>query len=680
MAIAVTINGIDVSSRVTFPTITVQQNLTNEVDTASFEMRATADHLLKESGDAILQESGSFILLTAPPLFDDDVRISDGASVVFAGKVTRVTRTIESPLTIVFKVSCIDHSFEMDRILVTRSYENETVEDIIADIMSSFAPTFTTTNVSCDFEVDKIVFNHVTVTHCLRKLSDIVRYDWYVDEDKDIHFFPSNTNIAPFDLTDTTGSHVYRSLVRTEDGSQVVNRVKVRGGEYDGASFTDTITVSGSSTKSFNLPYKMANLAIELDTGGGFVSKTVGIDFIDTFDDFDVLYSFQTQSFRFENSLASGDKVRFTGLPKTPVVAVQEDSASVARYGPIEKLIRDNSILSNAVARKRAAAELMTYTEGIVDARFTTYTPGLRTGMLLAIQAAGFGDSLLVKRVAFSARTPQTFQYDVQCISTQRYTLIDLLRKIITPEPQPTDENEVAETLVPVSETVTMTETVSSRTPAAPLEIVRASDYSDFSGSSFSSTSFDCTGANCLIIVVPYTTGITGITYNSVAMTRDVATNGGAQSVEIWRLNNPTTGSNTVSISKGSPGLNLQIRMYALNGINTSDALEGTATSNVSALHKTLSVTQASSILSIAFFAVHVSDSGGGTKTWTPDAGDNVEDYDSTIDGATRSVTIIHRLFSRAGTKTIGTTYSQTPSLYQLGEVMALYNGTEATP
>src|SRR5690348_655447 len=114
MAITVTINGSDVTSRINFPHLSATQNLTNEVDTASFQMLATADHLLQENGSAVLQESGSFILINRPPTFNDDVVITDGAATVFAGKIARITRTIVSPANILYTVNCIDHSFQMD--------------------------------------------------------------------------------------------------------------------------------------------------------------------------------------------------------------------------------------------------------------------------------------------------------------------------------------------------------------------------------------------------------------------------------------------------------------------------------------------------------------------------------------------------------------------------------------
>lgn len=656
----VKLNSVDISDSVIVDSLSVVQNLTNEVDTASFSVYKRGDRVL--------------------PVFDDDIEVLDGNTKLFGGKVVEVKQVIGSGKVEVYEISCVDHTFEFDRILAARTYTNTSVKDIIDDLITSYAPSFTTNNVSSNFIIKKIVFNQIPLSQCMRKLADIIKYDWYIDADKDVHFFDKFTNIAPFDLTDTNGKYVYKSLVRSVDGSQVVNRVKVRGGEYDGNIYTDIITVVGNDTKSFNLPYKMSNLKIEvsepsqeehetlgddlqaywkfdgnsndatgngwngsdsnvsydnsyglinqgvsangsnsqipfgnigasvqqtcsislwlkttmtsksviltlqnagdnanlflklneptsgkiswrlwngssttainsttatlndgnwhhivavrngvnaalyidgnttpeatsssfhnINVGGtankffepgndvvyngyidevgiwsrelttqevsdlynsgagltipflvdggsfGFIEKTVGIDFIDDFSNKDVLYSFQTQSFNFENPLTDGTQIRFSGNPKIPVLAIAEDGESISRYGIIEKLIRDNSIASNEIARKRAAGELLAFANTIIDAKFNTYQSGLRTGMILKISSDNreFDDDLLIKRIIFTPRTPFEFEYKVDCISTKRYELIDILRKIITPEPRPEDEREVSEQIYVVNE------------------------------------------------------------------------------------------------------------------------------------------------------------------------------------------------------------------------------------
>jgi hypothetical protein len=440
--ITIEVNSNDITDLVVFPSLSVKQNLTNQADTASFTVR-------------------KFGSRTFVPQFNDDIGIFDGSTKIFGGTVLQVVETVESGGGgVVFAVTCADYTYEMDKQLASRVYENETIADIISDLVTSYAPGFTSNNVASDFVIEKIVFNQVPISQCLKRLADIIRYDWYVDETKDIHFFAKETKAAPFDLTDTNGNYIYKSLTRTLDGSQVVNRVKVRGGEYNGASYTDTITVSGNASKSFKLPYRFANLQIELDTGSGFAAQDVGVDFIDDFTSKDVLYNFQEQMIRFDIALSAGNKIRFTGNPKIRVLGVAEDPDSIALYGKIEKLIRDDSIQSNTIARRRAQAELYAYSQTQIDARFNTYTAGLRAGMLITVQSdlRGNTDSLIIKAISFKPRTPNEYVYSVECISTKRFDLIDLLQKILEPNPLSTDEVETAEEAFTDTQEITITD------------------------------------------------------------------------------------------------------------------------------------------------------------------------------------------------------------------------------
>lgn len=438
--VTIQINSVDQSSVVIYESLNVTQNLSDLVDVCNFRTRKYGDRTFK-------------------PEYGDDVKVYDDADCVFGGIVMKVHEVVESGGGgVVYEAQCADYTVVMDRLMVGRTFENQSIKAIITDILSSYAPDFNADNVDSDFVIPKIVFNQITVSQCIKKLADIVQYDWYVDENKSVHFFGKYTNMAPFNLTDSSGNYVYTSLERNIDGSQIVNRVKVRGGSYDGPLFTDVITVNGNSSKSFKLPRQMANLTIEVDAGSGYVSKNVGIDNIDDFTTDDVLYSFQDQSFRFENALTDGNKIRFSGNPKINVMAIAEDDVSIKvlrdkyeaiygtpppdGYGVIEKVLRDNSIESNEVARRRAAAELYSYSQAVIDAKFYTYDSGLRTGMVINLSSSrrDCDDDLIIKTVTFRMIDPMNFGYQVECVSTKRYNFIEILRSLMEPEIKENDE------------------------------------------------------------------------------------------------------------------------------------------------------------------------------------------------------------------------------------------------
>jgi hypothetical protein len=453
MSVIVQINSVDKSDHISFESLQVEQNLTNAVDVCRFVIR-------KYGGR------------TLTPAFNDDVKVFDGTDQIFGGTILRIREAVESGGGgVVYECEAVDYTYEMDKQLVSGTYDDMTIKEIITDILDRFAPDFNADNVESSFEVEKIVFNQVPVSQCLKRLASIVQFDWYVDENKSVHFFGKFSKSAPYTLTDTSGNFVYKSLERTMDGSQVVNRVKVRGALYNGALFTDSITVKGNSSKSFKLPYKFANLTITLNT----VAKTVGAKFlVDFADGYDVLYDYNSDTIEFPSNLADGNVIGFSGNPKVRVMSIAQDAASAAQYGVIEKIVREDSIKSNVVARKRATAELYAYANTIVDAKFSTYNRGLRAGMVINVQSdrRAAEDDLIIKKMAFRMIDPENFAYQVECVSTKRYDLISVLQKLLEPEDEEIDSNETSEEIFSTEETVSIGEVITLESPDSYEETV----------------------------------------------------------------------------------------------------------------------------------------------------------------------------------------------------------------
>lgn len=445
----VLVNGADISAQIYWPSLRVDQVLTSEVDSAIFNY--------KKYG------SKSYV-----PVISDEVIIYDGATKIFGGYIVQINEeNLNSAVGLVYSITCSDYSSALDGILAAKSYANQTVAQIIANLISTYAPGFTTTNVVCTFSITKIVFNEIYLGDCIKKLADIVKYDWYVDTNKDLHFFPSLTNPAPFNLTDDGGNYLNNSLKRITDGTQLVNQVKVRGGESDGTTYTDVVTVNGSISKSFVLPYRFSNLTIQLDTGAGYVTKTVGQDFKDDPALFDCLYSYNDSVIKFPADLADGNKIKFTGNPKVPIKSIIKNSGSILLYGLKEKIINDANIVDSTTARKRARAELEAFQNGSDQINFNTYTPGLRDGMIINLSSTrrGVNDNYVITKVSFKTKGPGEFTYSVEAITTNKITLIDLLQRIIAPENPAIDENEIAETIYTDLADINITELITAVSP-----------------------------------------------------------------------------------------------------------------------------------------------------------------------------------------------------------------------
>lgn len=440
--IQVLINGTDRTSELVQQTLEVVQILGAQRDTAKFQYKKYGS---KSYTPAVL----------------DTVVVYDGTTKIFGGRVARITENpINGAAGIVYTIECVDYSFDLDSVLVSQSYSNMTIQAIIADMVTNFAPTFTVANVSSTFTVTKVVFNQVPMSQCIKRLADIVKYDWYVDPDKDIHFFSKYTNSAPYNLTDISGNYVVNSLERRVDGSQIANQVKVRGGEYEAASFTDSVTIKGTSTKTVRLPYKFSNLSVTKNS----VSQTIGIDFITDPTTVNVLYNYADQTLKFPSNLADGDIISFTGNPKVRVLAIASDAASIAQYGVREKIIQDDSIEDLTTARKRAIGELDAYKDQQTEAKFTTYTSGLRSGMVINLNSSRRGANVdfLIRSVKFKPYKPDTYAYFVELVTTKKFDLTELLQSLLQPEDLKINDSETSEIIKTDLATITVTEVITA--------------------------------------------------------------------------------------------------------------------------------------------------------------------------------------------------------------------------
>ncbi|GAH50461.1 unnamed protein product, partial [marine sediment metagenome] len=87
-------------------------------------------------------------------------------------------------------------------------------------------PDFTTNNVEDGPIIPDISFDNVQVSEAITKIAEICGYEWYIDYDKDVHFFDKNTYPAPFQLDDD--QEYYKDLIINTDISQLRNRVYVK--------------------------------------------------------------------------------------------------------------------------------------------------------------------------------------------------------------------------------------------------------------------------------------------------------------------------------------------------------------------------------------------------------------------------------------------------------------------
>jgi len=365
------------------------------------------------------------------PEINQTVEMTIDAVKEFGGIITSVDKSIRDGGVIRYNVNCIDYTQLLNRRIVLERYEDKTVAEIITAVIDKYATDFTYTNVNCDVLFDTMAFNRTTVSACLDKLARESGYSWYVDYNKDIHFFPRNENPAPFEITDTNGNYLQNTLEITDDLSQIRNTVFIRGAEERGVVRTEEYVADGEQT-NLSLASKFAELpTVTVAT----VSKTVGVDYVHNEDDYECFWNFEQKYIRFKDATkpTNGQKVEITGIPLFPIIIRIFSPPSVAEYGTYEFFKEDKTIKSRQEALKYAQAQLEAYKDGVIEGGFATNQSGLRSGQLIRINSSlmGVDETFLIQRVSFSMISKEAGQWDVKLATLRTVGIIQVLQDLI---------------------------------------------------------------------------------------------------------------------------------------------------------------------------------------------------------------------------------------------------------
>ena len=166
----INIDGYDKTKYVDWNSLRIQNILTSEVDTCSFVIKSYGDHQYT-------------------PKIAKEVIITDGDR-IFAGHIINITQQAQSYKIIKYECECVDYTRLLQKKLVSDTFEDQTISQIIETLITTYCNGygFTTTNVDCSIEIERITFNYISVQQCLERLADIVNYNWWVDYNKNIYF------------------------------------------------------------------------------------------------------------------------------------------------------------------------------------------------------------------------------------------------------------------------------------------------------------------------------------------------------------------------------------------------------------------------------------------------------------------------------------------------------------
>jgi len=379
-----------------------------------------------------------------------------------------------------YQVDCQDYTHLLNQRLVINAYVSKNSKEIIADIVTNFtdaAHGFTTTNVSTSRTITRIVFDYIPVVEAITQLADLLLWDWYVDSDKDIHFFERETISAPFLIDDTAVTTKINNFNITPDYTQLRNRCYVRGGTYKSDYITQSIVADGQA-RFWTLAYEMSDFTMTI--GGAPVTSAVDFLYPD-----DGTYAYYWNSgekyvrcgdFTPTATPAIGSVMAFTYKYKVPVIVRADNLASQTAIAAIEggdgiyeSIIRDDTIDNTTTAHDRANAEVIQYGDCQITGGFTTYESGFKAGQFVDISVSGYTalhGNYQIQRVVINAASPDDEFYQITFASTL-YELKDFLLGLIRAQSRlKLREDEIVDILKIVNENITITESHAiSKTP-----------------------------------------------------------------------------------------------------------------------------------------------------------------------------------------------------------------------
>ena len=415
---------------------------------------------------------------THVPVVGHTVEIYNDGTKIFGGVVVKFVQRAEDYKIILYDIECEDFTRLLDRRLVVNTYANQTIQQIIENINSEFLTDFTINNVNGGSKIiSYIAFNYIPASQCFQKLADLINYDWFVDYDRDIHFFAKAFSTAPFELADDDGSYIFNSLKIRRDNSQLKNKVFIRGGQF----LADTLTtefISDGIQNTYTLPYTYDDLQTAV-TGEVWEQ---GIDNIDVPSTKDYIWNNEEKFIRFRGDRIPSDtsSIKISGQPFLPVRVVIQDQDSIDQMvsveggtGEYEFLIIDNSINSREGARERANAELESYKSTLSEGSFRTYNDGLEAGQTITINSSahGINEEFMINKVTARMWTHEGLQYDVSLVTTKTLGIIEFLQNLLTKSTEEIiiNENEVLDLVEAKSENIGIAEIVVSSTSHNPV-------------------------------------------------------------------------------------------------------------------------------------------------------------------------------------------------------------------
>lgn len=327
---------------------------------------------------------------------------------LFGGFIAEPEEEIDGYSTLLhFDCEGEEFSSLCDRHLVAASYDSQTLGAIVRDIVADHltADGVGLAGVEDGPTIDHIPFNYVTVTEAFNELSELTGYPWWIDANKVLQFRARGAVQSPFTVSD--GDFVSMKVKTTRYDYR--NRQYIRAGTDLTDPLTETFTGDGTR-RTFNVSLPIGAVpTVSVNTGAGFVAKTVGIKQVDTGKDW--YWNAGTNEVTQDTGgtlLATTHTLRVVFEGMVPIiVSAQADTEIAARIAleggsGVYERIEDRPSIDDGDQALETASAILQRVGGIGKiVTIVTLDAGAKAGQLLPVNVAGhnLNTTLLIESV-----------------------------------------------------------------------------------------------------------------------------------------------------------------------------------------------------------------------------------------------------------------------------------------
>lgn len=465
--------GTEITEVVDWRSIDLNLVLTKEVSTLAFDI------LITPASTPFIPVIGAIINLYE--IQDDGLTAH-----VFGGTVTERELVVDGGIQARYTITVTDWGYALDAKMIAKTYTNEDPADIVRDIIANYASGFTVGNVhTAGYTIPSIKFNYQPPSKCIQKIATLIGWDWFIDADKDLHFFRGDVDngagagaVAPFNLDDTSGNLEWPTIDLDENTQNMKNSVFVIGSTYkktyDAGSAIDVYpSHAGQTTYPLVYPYDKSTLTVTLDG----TTQTVGVYGQDDPGSFNVLYSNASGGpafVLFTTDPGDGHTIKIFGDAEVPILGYANDADSIATFGEFQDTIVDRQITTVAEAQQRALAEVIQFGAPIDDLKFSTLKKGLMIGQTITLSSnlLGINVTLIIKRIQGLGYSPTQLEYQVEAIGAgaNKVSFVDLMGVLLEQEinQNSVDDSTILQVLVRITESLAVTDSIPAPTTSAP--------------------------------------------------------------------------------------------------------------------------------------------------------------------------------------------------------------------